>query len=102
MADNYHHNAMKLLGGAEELCVRVFRNADTLSQAVSQLLKLLQRGWHEAVTKAELEAIKSAMVSGPKGIASHSGHWHNCINGNPVRWTLALGYILRRVLTLDP
>jgi hypothetical protein len=102
MADEYHHNAMKLLEGAEELCVRGFRNADTLSQAVSELLKLSQKGWHEPITKAELEAIKRAMVSGPKGIASHSGHWYNCANGHPVRWVLAPGYILRCVLTLIP
>lgn len=84
-ADEYHHSAIKLLEGAETLCARGFRNADTLSQAVEEVLKLMQSEWHEAVTNEELESIKKAMVSGPKGIASHSGHWYNCANGHPVR-----------------
>jgi len=39
--------------------------------------------WYEKVTDEELAAIKLAMVSGPRGIATHSGHWYNCVNGHP-------------------
>lgn len=35
------------------------------------------------MTTEEIEAIKKAMLSGPRGIASHSGHWYNCVNGHP-------------------
>lgn len=85
LAGDFHKNAMKLLEAAEKLCAQGFRDADTLSQAVSESLKLLQKEWREEVTKEELESIKRAMVSGPKGMATHSGHWYNCANGHPVR-----------------
>jgi hypothetical protein len=42
MADDYHHNAMKLLGGAEELCARGFRNADTQSGVHKQASAMLE------------------------------------------------------------
>jgi hypothetical protein len=47
-------------------------------------MKLLGREWYEVVTPEELAVIKAAMVSGPRGIATHSGHWYNCANGHPV------------------
>jgi hypothetical protein len=49
---------------------------------------LLQKERYEVVTPEELAAIKQAMVSGPAGIATHSGHWYNCVNGHPVRISL--------------
>lgn len=85
MATQYHGKAKTLLEGAEKLCEQGFRDADTLLQAVSASLKLLQKEWYEEVTAEELEAIKKAMVSGSRGIATHSGHWYNCVNGHPVR-----------------
>jgi len=87
MATKCHEKAKTLLEGAEKLCEQGFRDADTLLQAVNKSLKLLQKEWYEEVTAEELEAIRKAMVSGPRGIATHSGHWYNCVNGHPVRLT---------------
>ena len=47
-------------------------------------VKLLGKEWYEDVTAEELDAVKAAMVSGPQGINTHSGHWYNCVNGHPV------------------
>jgi len=85
MATKYHEKAKTLLEVAEKLCEQGFRDVDILLQAVSESLKLLQKEWYEEVTAEELEKIKKAMVSGPRGIAAHSGHWYNCVNGHPVR-----------------
>jgi len=87
MAIGYHEKAEILLLRAEKLCEQGFRDADTLLQAANELLKLLQKEWYEEVTAEELDAIKKAMISGPRGIAAHSGHWYNCANGHPVRLT---------------
>ncbi len=76
--------AKKLLAEAQTLCEQPFQNADILSNAVSESIKLLSKQWYEPVTAEELAAIKAAMVSGSKGIATHSGHWYNCENGHPV------------------
>ncbi len=76
--------AKELLGKARVLCEQPFQNADVLDKALEDLEKLLGKEWYEEVTKEEIEAIKTAMVSGPGGIASHSGHWYNCRNGHPV------------------
>jgi hypothetical protein len=76
--------AKELLTKAEELCKQPFQNAKELCKAVEQSMKLLQRQWYEEITAEEIAAIKNAMVSGPGGIATHSGHWYNCVNGHPV------------------
>lgn len=39
---------------------------------------MLRREWYESVSAEELAAIKQAMVGGPRGIATHAGHWYNC------------------------
>lgn len=83
VATDHHEKAKDLLKEAEKLCKQGFRDADTLLQAVTESLKLLRKGWYEELTAEELEAIKRAMVSGPRGIATHSGHWYNCVNGHP-------------------
>lgn len=85
MATEYHDKAKALLERAEKLCEQGFRDADSLLLAIKQSLEVLGKEWYEAVTAEELEAIKKAMVSGPRGIATHSGHWYNCVNGHPVR-----------------
>ena len=77
--------AEDLLEEAKDLCVQAFLGADILADAVDLSLKLFQREWYAEVTAEELEAIKEAMVTGPRGIATHSGHWYNCANGHPVR-----------------
>ena len=53
------------------------------------MIKLLEGGGegstrYEAVTPAEIAAIKKAMVTGPDGFATHSGRWYKCVNGHPV------------------
>lgn len=82
-ATAYVSEARDLLENALEICKQPFQNAEILKQAVEDSIKLLGRQWYEKVTPEELAVIKQAMVSGPKGIATHSGHWYNCINGHP-------------------
>jgi hypothetical protein len=76
--------AKSMLEKAKEMCARGFENADKLLEAVEESIKLLGKEWYEEVTADEMVAIKTAMVSGPGGIAAHSGHWYNCANGHPV------------------
>lgn len=73
-----------LLEEAKELCKRPFQSADSLSIAVQGLIDLFRKQWYEEVTAEEIADIKAAMVNGPGGIATHSGHWYNCANGHPV------------------
>lgn len=82
-ATEYVKEARELLEGALELCKRPFQNAEQLKKAAEESIKLLRREWYEVVTPEELAAIKQAMVSGLRGIATHSGHWYNCVNGHP-------------------
>lgn len=83
-ATSYRDEAKALLEKAQKLCEMKFQGAETLSQAVEESMKLLQKEWYEEVTAEELMAIKKAMVEGSGGIATHSGHWYNCVNGHPV------------------
>lgn len=82
--EKYREKAKALLEEASGLCKLPFKGAAVLGEAVEQSLRLLGKEFYEAVTKEEMEAIKRAMVSGPGGIATHSGHWYNCVNGHPV------------------
>lgn len=82
-AAKYVETTKELLTKADKLCEQPFQNAKELRKAVEQLMKLLGREWYETVTAEEIAAIKSAMISGPGGIATHSGHWYNCVNGHP-------------------
>lgn len=59
-------------------------NCEELREDVDAMARLFERPRYEEVTPEETEAIKSAMVSGSGGIATHSGHWYNCANGHPV------------------
>lgn len=83
-ASNYSNIAKAMLEQAKEMCALGFENAEKLLEAVEESQKLLRKEWYEEVTAEELAAIKAAMVSGPGGIATHSGHWYNCANGHPV------------------
>ncbi|KAL9582685.1 MAG: hypothetical protein Q9212_003149, partial [Teloschistes hypoglaucus] len=85
---NYVETAKAQLDKALELCALPFENAAKLRRAVQESLKLLRREWYEEVTAEEKKAIRDAMVSGPRGIATHSGHWYNCAHGHPVSLTL--------------
>ena len=83
-ASTYRDKAKHLLEEARDLCKQPFQNADKLALAVEDSIKMLRREWYEEVTPEELAAIKQAMVSGSRGIATHSGHWYNCERGHPV------------------
>ncbi|KAK4101149.1 hypothetical protein N658DRAFT_426189 [Parathielavia hyrcaniae] len=50
---------------------------------VEETMRLFDGPRYETVTPEEIAAIKSAMVAGPGGIATHSGHWYTCRNGHP-------------------
>ncbi|KAF1984925.1 NFX1-type zinc finger-containing protein 1 [Aulographum hederae CBS 113979] len=82
-AAGFHGKAVVLLEAAEKLCEQGFRDAEALLEAVVESRKLMRREWYEEVTAEELEAVKRAMVTGPGGVAVHSGHWYNCVNGHP-------------------
>jgi hypothetical protein len=84
-AAEYAQEARELLEKALELCKQPFQNSEQLKIAAEESLKLLRREWYESVTPEELAAIKQAMIGGARGIAAHSGHWYNCVNGHPVR-----------------
>jgi hypothetical protein len=83
-ASEYMNIARVVLERGKEMCTQGFENADKLLKAVEESIKLLRKEWYEDVTAEEITAIKIAMVSGPRGIATHSGHWYNCANGHPV------------------
>ncbi|MBE3042335.1 hypothetical protein IMZ48_07090 [Candidatus Bathyarchaeota archaeon] len=57
---------------------------EELRSGIDATARLLAAPQYKEVTPEELEAIKAAMVSGNQGMATHSGHWYNCVNGHPV------------------
>ncbi|SCO78800.1 related to ECM32-DNA dependent ATPase/DNA helicase B [Fusarium oxysporum] len=73
--------ARKLLHDALEQCSQL-GNSDDMKERVQAMLRLFEPRYEE-VTPEELASIKSAMVSGSGGIATHSGHWYHCVNGHP-------------------
>ena len=72
-----------LLTTALKLCDKL-GNCPELQEKVQGLVRLYEGPRYETVTLEELQSIKTAMVSGRGGIATHSGHWYNCVNGHPV------------------
>ncbi|KAJ5938042.1 hypothetical protein N7454_004384 [Penicillium verhagenii] len=76
----------KLLNDALELCERL-GNCPELQDKVQEMARLCEGPRYETVTLEELKSIKTAMLNGRGGIATHSGHWYNCANGHPVSWT---------------
>jgi hypothetical protein len=84
VAEQYRTTATQLLEQAAKLCGQPFQGAKELAQAIERSTRLLYKEFYEEVSKEEIEAIKRAMVSGPGGIATHSGHWYDCENGHPV------------------
>ncbi|KAF4979928.1 hypothetical protein FZEAL_3970 [Fusarium zealandicum] len=73
--------ARKLLKDAVSQCSKL-ENGGELKEKVEEMIRLFEPRYEE-VTLEELASIKSAMVSGSQGIATHSGHWYNCVNGHP-------------------
>jgi hypothetical protein len=84
IVEAHREKAKELLEEAAKLCEQHFKGSETLAEAVEQSLRLLGQDFYAEVTKEEIEAIKAAMVSGPGGIMTHSGHWYNCANGHTV------------------
>ncbi|EEQ35140.1 Ab1-133 [Microsporum canis CBS 113480] len=82
-AEAYIGTAKQMLEKAHEICQLRFHNAEGLRAIVEESIASMKKEWYEEVTSAEKEAIKAAMLSGPRGIATHSGHWYNCANGHP-------------------
>ena len=63
-------------------------------------MEMFQNEWYEDVSADELAAIRSAMVGGSFGMATHSGHWYNCVNGHPVSDTFRIENLrILRMLT---
>lgn len=83
--NEYRKSAEALLKEAEQLCKVNFKGADNLRKAIEDALHSLGKEFYQEVTKEEIEAIKKAMLNGPMGLATHSGHWYKCQNGHPVR-----------------
>ena len=95
----YVKTAQELLEQARELCDQKFQDAELLREAIDASIKRLEKEWYEEITAEEMAAIKAAMVGGPSGIATHSGHWYNCQNGHPVSTIVCnLVYALERTL----
>lgn len=80
----YADTARDLLAQAEALCKEPLADAETLRADIEEARQLLSKSWYEPVTARELDAIKSAMVGCPQGIATHAGHWYKCQNGHVV------------------
>ena len=72
------------LDRAAVLCQQPFQHAEKLKEAVEESIRLLQRERYQEVSPEEIAIIKKAMVTGRSGLATHSGHWYNCVNGHPV------------------
>lgn len=77
--------ARALLGDASFFCLSL-GDSDVLTKRLEDMMELYEPRVEE-VTPEELASIRSAMVTGPHGMATHSGHWYNCINGHPVSYS---------------
>jgi hypothetical protein len=73
-----------LLERSKPLCEAQFEGAALLAVKVDVALRRLGSERYEEVTKDEMKSIKLAMISGPGGISTHSGHWYKCQNGHAV------------------
>ncbi|KAL4865893.1 hypothetical protein BDV12DRAFT_210786 [Aspergillus spectabilis] len=71
-----------LLTAAMKLCDEL-GNCPELQEKVQEMVRLHEGPRYEKVTLEELQSIKTAMITGRGGIATHSGHWYNCVNGHP-------------------
>ncbi|KAL2151055.1 hypothetical protein VTH82DRAFT_6153 [Thermothelomyces myriococcoides] len=77
--------ATDLLGRALELCATIpSPDGEAYRAEVEETMRLFTGPRYEEVTPAEIAAIKAAMVSGPGGLVTHSGHWYTCRNGHPI------------------
>ncbi len=79
--------AREYLATAQALCA-TFPGGSEYQAELAETLRLFEGPRYETVTPEEIAAIKAAMVSGPGGIATHSGHWYTCRNGHSVSTSL--------------
>lgn len=91
-ASEYMKTAKELLPKAKTLCNQPFKNADILSKAIDDTIRLLNKESYAPITADELTAIKTAMLTSSQGMATHSGHWYNCQNGHPVSLYSSLAF----------
>jgi hypothetical protein len=84
-AREYRGKAKGLLANAKSLCQNEFQGSKELGQAVTDAIGIMSRDTYEEVTQEEIEAIKAAMTSGPRGMATNAGHWYKCVKGHPVK-----------------
>ncbi|KAL2824414.1 hypothetical protein BDW59DRAFT_180278 [Aspergillus cavernicola] len=80
--EDHTQTTRDLLAAALKLCDEL-GNCPELQETVQEMVRLQEGPRYEKVTLKELQSIKSAMISGRGGIATHSGHWYNCVNGHP-------------------
>ncbi|KAJ5578691.1 uncharacterized protein N7459_007655 [Penicillium hispanicum] len=78
--EDRYQTTRDLLATALKLCGEL--NNPELQERVEEMARLFETRY-ETVTPEELKSIKTAMVSGRGGIATHAGHWYNCVNGHP-------------------
>ncbi|KAK4120587.1 hypothetical protein N657DRAFT_658274 [Parathielavia appendiculata] len=71
--------ARRLLVDAVAMCDS-FPSGQDYHSEVDDTVRLFEGPRYETVTSQEVTAIKSAMVSGPGGIATHSAHWYKFRN----------------------
>jgi hypothetical protein len=81
---SHTETARTLLTHALTLCDTLPSIGAAYRDEVEETAKLFAETRYEAVTPAELAAIKRAMVEGRAGLSTHSGHWYTCRNGHPV------------------
>lgn len=79
--EDRYQTTRDLLAAALKLCGEL--SNPELQERVEEMARLFETRY-ETVTPEELKSIKTAMVSGRGGIATHAGHWYNCVNGHPV------------------
>ncbi|CAG8096658.1 unnamed protein product [Penicillium nalgiovense] len=78
--EDRYQTTRDLLAAALKLCGEL--SNPELQERVEEMARLFETRY-ETVTPEELKSIKTAMVSGRGGIATHAGHWYNCVNGHP-------------------
>ncbi|SPQ24370.1 6dcb3be8-b1ad-4d1b-a7d1-e20cabd9a2fd [Thermothielavioides terrestris] len=75
--------ARKLLAAALDLCASLpGSDGEAYRAEMEETMRLFDGPRYETVSPEEIAAIKSAMVAGPAGMATHAGHWYTCRNGH--------------------
>lgn len=80
---HYRDMAKALLGDGIAMCAPL-TDMEDLRGTAEVMLGFFRATRYETVVPEEIAAVKLAMVSGPRGINTNSGHWYNCENGHPV------------------